>query len=310
MDLPALVEQVLRGAITPVAAPAEEDYFTAWLDHDMGAYDPVITAALGGALADRLAWVFVAGYQATIRRCFPGLPPERGWSSFVNTEDRSGSLPGTALSGEPGSRRLSGWKTWVATSDHVGRLLVSARQGETPFIVVPRDQPGIRIDSGTPKAYLSEMTQGRVEFVDVTVREAQLVGDDRTFPTFRSAESAYVRAALNAFMFAQSCRLGGPPALTGGALAGLFSAAAILQLPLPSDAAAVAMLGCDVHTQSLAGEFEPFIQKADTGLHERWIKDRRLVVGAAQGIATRAEAALTRIVQAPPAGGGEGKPWS
>ncbi len=198
MDLPTLVEDVLRGAITPVTAPAEADYFAAWLDYDAGAHDPAITAVLGGALADRLAWVFVAGYQGTIRRCFPGLPPERGWCSFVNTEDRSGSLPGTSLTGEPGKRRLSGWKTWVATSDHVERLLVSARQGETPFILMRRDQPGIRIETGPARGYLSEMAQGRVEFVDVAVREEQLLGDDRTFPTFRRAECVHLQPELPA----------------------------------------------------------------------------------------------------------------
>lgn len=299
MDLPTLVEDVLRGAITPVTAPAEADYFAAWLDYDAGAHDPAITAVLGGALADRLAWVFVAGYQGTIRRCFPGLPPERGWCSFVNTEDRSGSLPGTSLTGEPGKRRLSGWKTWVATSDHVERLLVSARQGETPFILMRRDQPGIRIETGPARGYLSEMAQGRVEFVDVAVREEQLLGDDRTFPTFRSAESAYVRAALNAFIFSQSCRLGGPPALIGGALAGLLGAAAVLRLSLLSAPAAVAMLGCDAHTRALAGEFERFIETADTALYARWMRDRRLVEGAAQGIAARAEAALADVSPPP-----------
>jgi hypothetical protein len=249
-------------------------------------------AVLGGALADRLAWVFLAGYQGTIRRCFPGLSREHGWSSFVNTEDPSGSLPGTSLTGGPPNRRLSGWKTWVAASDHAERLLVSAHQGETPFVVVRRDQPGVLIERGQPKVYLSEMTQGRVEFTDVTVGEDQLIGDERTFLMFRSAESAYVRAALNAFIFSQACQPGGWPDLIGQALAGLYAAASILQLPLPSNAAAVALFGLDVRTGALAQDFASFIEREDPGLHALWMKDRRLVDGASNGIARRAAEAL------------------
>jgi alkylation response protein AidB-like acyl-CoA dehydrogenase len=297
MDLQALVDGVLRGEVRPVWAPTEADYHAVWLEHGVGVLDPYMMAVLGGALADRLAWVFVAGYQGTIRRCFPDLPQERGWSSFVNTEDRSGSLPGTSLSGEPSNRRLSGWKTWVATSDHVERLLVSARQGETPFVVVRRDQPGVRIETGEPRAYLSEMTQGRVEFTDVLVGEDQLVGDERTFPVFRSAEAAYVRAALNAFIYSQACRLGGGPALIGQALAGVHAAASILQLPLPSHAAAVAIFGFDIRTTALAQDFATFIETEDTSLHGLWMKDRRLITGAANGIATRAVEALDDMAQ-------------
>jgi hypothetical protein len=292
MELQALVDGVLRGEVRPVSAPREADYLAAWLDYGVGALDPVMMAVLGGALADRLAWVFVAGYQGTIRRCFPGLPEQRGWSSFVNTEDRTGSLPGTSLSGEPSNRRLSGWKTWVAASDHVERLLVSARQGETPFVVVRREQPGIRIESSEPRAYLSEMTQGRVEFTDVLVGEDQLVGDERTFPVFRSAEPAYVRAALNAFIFSHGYRLSGPPSLIGQALAGVYTAAAIFQLPLPSHAAAVATFGFYIRTTALAQDFASFIETEDPSLHGLWMKDRRLITGAANGIATRAAEAL------------------
>jgi hypothetical protein len=295
MELAHVAEGVLQGEITPVSCPTEADWYAAWLEHGVGSQEDIVTAALGGALSDRLAWVFLAGYQAMIRRCFSDLPPERGWCSFVNTEDASRSLPGTTLTGEPGNRRLSGWKTWVAAADHVERLLVSSSQGEAPFVVVRRDQPGVRIETAPPKAYLSELAQGRVELADVAVSEDRILGDQRTFAVLRSSESAFVRLSLNAFMFSHACRLGGPPALIGEALSGLLGAAAVLQLPLPSDAAAVAMLGADVRTRALARDFEAFIEEHDSDLHRLWMKDRRLAEGASAGITTRAEAALNRV---------------
>ena len=293
MDLQQLVTGILAGTTAPESSPTEADYHAAWLDHRVGEEDEFMTAALGGALADRLAWVFVAGYQASMRRSFPALPRENGWCAFVNTEDRTGTYPGTTLTGEPGNHRLSGWKGWVAAADHIDHLIVTASHNQRPFMLMRRDQPGVRIVSGgPPKAYLSELVQGRAHFDNVAISETQIIGDARTFPVFRSAESAYVRTALSAFMFSHARRLGAPPALIGGALDALFACAAILQLPLPSDTAAVAMLGSASHVVALALEFESLIAQKDQALHQLWVKDRRLIRGSLPGIASRAERAL------------------
>ena len=292
MELEQLIDGVLAGEIVPQPAPTEPDYHTLWLRREVGASDELEMAALGGALADRLAWVFVAGYQATIRRCFPELPRESGWCAFVNTEDRTGVFPGTTLSGGPGQRRLSGWKGWVAAADHIDRMLVSASHNQIPFLVVRRDHPGVTIETGAPKSYLAEMVQGRVHFEDVPITEDQVIGDERTFPTFRSAESAYVRVALAAFILSHARGLNAPPALTSGAAAALFSLEAILRLELPSDAAAVGLLGAASQVGALAADFEALIEEQDAALHALWTKDRRLVGGALPGIASRAARAL------------------
>lgn len=299
MDVEQLIEGVLAGTITPEPASAESDYHGLWLRREVASGDAFRTATLGGALADRLAWVFVAGYQATIRRCFPNLPHEPGWAAFVNTEDQSGSFPGTTLTGEPGQRRLSGWKGWVAAADHIDRLLVSASHNQTPFLVIRRDQPGLTIESGSPKGYLSEMVQGRAHFDDVAIAEDQVVGDETTFPVFRSAESAYVRAALAAFILSHARRLEANPSLISGAVAALFSLDAILRLRLPSDTVAVGLLGAANQVGALAVDFEALIGERDPALHALWSKDRRLVDGALPGIEARAARALGA---APPEG--------
>jgi alkylation response protein AidB-like acyl-CoA dehydrogenase len=292
MDLGEFIERVLDGAVVPVAAPAEGDYHAAWLQHEVGSEDPFLMAALGGALADRLAWVFMAGHQGTVRHCFPRLPAEPGWSAFVNSEDPTGDLPGTALTGGPGAWRLSGAKTWVAGADHIDRLLVSARHNEVPFIVLRRATPGVHIESGEPKTYLSELVQGRVTFENVAVSEEQLTGDERTFTIFRFTEPAYVRVALNGFILSHARRLEAPAWLVGGAVAGLYSAAVILYLRPPLRSAALGLLGMDTNTRWLASEFEAFIRTRDEALHRLWTKDSHLVEASTSAIAARAEAAL------------------
>ncbi|MCC6238361.1 MAG: hypothetical protein IT299_12440 [Dehalococcoidia bacterium] len=299
MELQELVDRILDHDLEAVAAPAEADYHAAWLARDIASDAEFMLAAHGGALADRLAWVFLAGYQATIRRCFPTLPREAGWAAFVNTEDRSGDFAGTTLSGARGHRVLSGWKGWVAGAGHLDRMLVSASQGRLPFIVVRPSDPGVRLEVGPARGYLSEMTQGRAHFEDAPVREDQVIEDDSTFAVFRASESAYVRAALAAFMLAQTRRLDGPPSLIGGALALLFASESILRLPLPSDAASVAFLGVAEQTTALAAAFEDLIRERDPALYELWNKDRRLITGAFAGVQSRADAVLERVAPLP-----------
>ena len=51
---------------------ADEDAYKAlWLAAVAPQQDLGLLAVQGGLLADRLAWVFVAGYQAALRRTFP-----------------------------------------------------------------------------------------------------------------------------------------------------------------------------------------------------------------------------------------------
>ncbi|GMU39710.1 MAG: hypothetical protein AMXMBFR23_05760 [Chloroflexota bacterium] len=301
MDVPELIERIRTGVIAPIDAPDEADYHRAWIEGGVNGPDPLAVAIIGGAMADRLAWVFLAGYQATITRCFPTLPAISGWRSFVNTEDQSGRLPGTTLQNTGGARRLDGWKTWLAAAAHVDELIVSAKQNEPPFAVLPRGQAGVHIDEGTPKSYLPEMVQGTVRFDAVEVAENQVVGDASTFPIFRASETPHVRLALNAFILSHSVRLDADHVLTGEAVAGLLGASGALRLPVPSAAGALAALGVDRHTVALADRFEASISTHDEALHQRWMRDRRLVHGASPTIAARAETALAawRATDAP-----------
>ena len=49
-------------------------------------------AVKGGLLADRMAWVFVAGYQCALRHTFSELPAD-GIAVFAVSEDRKNDPP-------------------------------------------------------------------------------------------------------------------------------------------------------------------------------------------------------------------------
>lgn len=295
MDMTSFVGSVLTGELAPVAAGDEQVFHTEWVTRGLSLDDSFLMAARGGAIADRLAWVFVSGYQATIRRVFPDLSPEPGWASFVNTENPEAKLSGTTLEVDSsGNGTLRGWKTWVATSAHVSRLLVSSSQGRIPFAVVRRDQPGVEIETSPRKSYLGDMSQGRVQFHDVAVSADCIVGDERTFPVFRASESAYVRVALNAFMFAQCCRVGAPAELIARLVANLYGSQAVMAGQLPSDEATIALYGIHMETVDLAFQFQKLLAESDPDLQARWLVDRRLVDGVTVGLASRAAQALSQ----------------
>ncbi|MGE3960212.1 MAG: hypothetical protein AB7F65_00855 [Dehalococcoidia bacterium] len=292
MRFDEVVEGVLSRSIVPLTTPDEATWIATWRERRLATEDLDVMAALGGALSDRLAWVFLSGYQATIYRCFPGLSRGEGLTSFVNTEDRSGALPPAALSGEGGARRLNGWKGWVAASEHVERLLISARQEQTPFIVLRRETPGVRIESRESPSYLPELTQGRVEFVDVEVPDDRLTGDESTFPTFRVGEGAYIRVAFGAFILAHARRFDAPSTLVADALAALYAAAGCVRQPMPSTSSLIAAHAADRAVQRVLPDLEALLAERDPELLGRITRDRRLVTAASEPLASRAAQAL------------------
>ncbi len=299
VDLDAFVRSVLGGELSAIPAEEESRFHEEWVARGLSFREPFEMAVQGGAIADRLAWVFVSGYQATSRRVFPGVEPVAGWASFVNTEVQS-ELPPTRLAIDAdGNAVLRGWKTWVATSAHVSRLFVSSGPGRIPFAVVAGDQPGVEIETSPRKSYLGDMTQGRVFFRDVVVPRECVVADARTFVVFGACESAYVRVAFHAFMLAQGRRLGARTEFLSRVIANLYAAERILGGEFPSELSAVAINGVHLAGLELAGEFAALTAAADPELHARWIADRRLIDGVTAGLGSRATRTIEGLVGRP-----------
>lgn len=248
---------------------------------------------IGGALADRLPWVFLSGYQAAIRRAFPKLPASQGWTCFAATEDRDGKLPGASLHEANDRVELSGTKTWVAASDHVAQLLVTVGTAEAQRIVVAdRHAEGVTVESYDRASFLGDMSQGRAIF------EGAAIELELTVPPsghgFGAAEPLHVLTALNAFMLSHTIALAGPASLVGQTLASILGAAMLSEHELTAGIIPYGLAGLDAHTQAAAEEFQALIEEVDSELHERWSVDRRLVGMFSAGINRHAEAAADR----------------
>jgi hypothetical protein len=111
-------ETLVATGLKRIESASEAAYRDAWNERVVPLdSDPLAMAIAGGLIADRMAWVFVAGYQAACRHVFSSAAL-RSWVSYAATEDREGDppLPGVRLTGEPSSGTLSGNKAWIGAA--------------------------------------------------------------------------------------------------------------------------------------------------------------------------------------------------
>jgi len=315
-DVQETLDALITGTLHPLEAPTEAAWSAIWHRRQIGSRQPFLSAILGGALADRLAWVFAAGYQAALARIFPELPMDDDWACLAVSEDPPGaSRPGSedpdahapaaarravTLTADGAWFRLSGVKTWIAASDHVRNLVVGVGSGEDQlFAIVERDAPGVTIDTGPRRPFLGDLSQGVAHFEDVLVGPDRIVERPRRARLFGVAEPLHVHAALNAFILAHTTtapRAGGepaapaaPPELAGRALASIVAATGAASIHPGYRGVNLALVGLDAQTRATADLFEAWIETADPALHRRWLIDRRLVDMFTAGILRREE---------------------
>ncbi len=284
--------QIVRGDAQPIDAPSEGAWHSIWSERRLDSAAPLAAAMLGGAMADRLPWVFVAGYQAAIRRVFSEVT-EDGWACFAVSEDRSGELPGVALADAGSAAHLNGHKTWVAASDHVRQLVIGIGAGaEQRFALVARDDRGVSIETYEPGDFLAELSQGRASFDETPLASRALLAPSDHGRRFGVAESLHVLTALNAFMLSHARGWADASTVVGEATAGLHTATSLAAGDLTSQPVAVGLAGFSRQTVATAEAFEALAENADPRLHGRWTAERRLVEMYGSGTARRAEAAL------------------
>ena len=194
------------------AYPDEHVFHAAWqaaCSDESGALiaDEAELALAGGSIADRLAWVFVSGYQAAVRRCFPELVQGTGWTCLAAAEGRGG--PGCVLVPGPDGFLLSGEKSWIAGADVLDSLVVSLGEGDDRrFVAVSAAAPGVTIELPREPGFLGEMSQGVVRFDSVRVAAADVLSEAARGLWFRGAEPLFVLLALNACLRSRALAAG------------------------------------------------------------------------------------------------------
>ena len=293
--VPELIEQLRGGGFEPAASVAEADWYALWGAEAIGELDSLSVALKGGALADRLAWVFLAGYQGMMRYAFPFCPRD-GWSSYVASEDRSGEFPGVTLASGANGYTLSGYKSWVAASDHVDHLVVRVGAGREleAMIVLDRDALGVTLTTRPRADYLGDLSQGRAAFENVAVARDRVFGSADLPRHFEHSEPHHVLTAINAFIASHTMRLGAESGIVNAALVSIRRAVELAGEDVEDDAFIIGLAEIDSATTQAAGAFEALIEAQDPALYERWQTDRRLVNMHSAGLQKRATWLLNR----------------
>ena len=269
------LEQTIVGQV-PISTTTEGAYQQIWMRHVALQNDLGLMAVQGGLLADRLAWVFVAGYQSALRRTFMDQTFS-GWGAFAVSEDRRGDppLPGVDYQQLEDGFVVSGHKTWVATVNSVDHLVIKAGHGERAlYFNLSRHTKGLDFSARNAN-FLGEMSQGSAHLVDVKL-PADAALDAGAVAQFGQREALYIYLAFLAYA--------GRTWLRDSAQQDCLRLIQRLQQALSEHSLPLAEIkALDLAVQGVLAAVGP-TAGAD---NERWEKDQRLISMYSPGIQQR-----------------------
>ena len=266
------IEEYLQGDHRTQTCTSEAEFYTLWREKRLCAVAPAASAIVGALIADRLPWVFTAGYQATLRNAFPSLPRD-GWAAFVATEDAHAPQehPGTVLREDGDGYRLSGYKSWVAHSRCVDHLIVSVNDPggdkyRAQAVIVPSSADGVHLSHRTQASFLAAMSQGFAHFDNIPVaRDAVLAFEP--LRQFGRTEAKYVMLSCTTFMIAH---VPSPASLRDRLIA---MAAALLSLLAETETSRQVYAALDREYQACVADFDA---QVDTHRIPAYDADKRL----------------------------------
>ncbi len=299
---------LLSAPIDPKPIASLEDF---WRHHGATAQRerlPCDRAILGGFHADRLAYAFVAGYQAALRAIAPDLPADR-MASICITEKGGGhprAIETRLTRVDEGNLRLDGHKRWASLARGDGVLLVAASEGvdeegrnRLRIARVEAGAPGVSVTPMTAAAFLPEIEHAEVTLSGVMVREEDLFegdGYECVIRPFRTVEDIHVQAAVFAYLLREARRIGLPRALIEKSAAQIVSLRALAEEDPSAAAIHIALGGALALGSALIGEIESAWSAArDSAAWERWERDRPLLGVASRVRSARLERAWERL---------------
>ena len=267
--------------------------------------------------ADRLATVFVAGYQGALRALLmrndvtAGPADDRIILCLAATE-AGGARPTaieTALTPTDNGYKLQGAKQWItgAGPGTAAHFLVVARLGDrqlaggklVPNLVVVRvaaQQPGVSVTPMPPTPFIPEVPHGQPRFDGVAVGQSDILpgdGYENYLKPFRTTEDIFVMAAVAAYLLVQAQRAHRLDIGQRCAHA-LQSLAGIAERPW-LDATVHLVLAGVVETMGLVAAAAGDLWPQGSPQAARWQHDQALLMVAGKARAARAQSAWERL---------------
>jgi hypothetical protein len=297
---------LLLRKLLELRAPAHETLESWWRgteEQRTGFDTPVDRALLGGALADRVGFAFVGGYQAALEALFGPAP---GITSLCVTE-AAGNRPqdiATTLKPTGAGFVINGRKKWATGGPLAQSLLVAATTGTDDLgrnhlrvVRIPAKATGVRIIAATA-SFVPEIPHAEIELDGVTVSEADVLPGDgyaSYIKPFRTVEDAHVHAALLGYVIGVARRIKVARDLIEQLLAAALAIRNVALADPRSPATHIALAGSLSQVAHVVGEVELRWEDSEGPEWTRWLRDRAIfrVAGAAR--AARREKAWSLI---------------
>lgn len=263
-------------------------------------------AAMGGALGDRLAFAFAAGYQSALKALFA----ERlhGWASFCVTE-ASGNSPkaiATSMDEQDNHWTLNGSKTFVTGCKEAQLLFVAACEGVAEdglknirMVCVDKSTPGICVEIMPELPFVPEISHGVVHFKNVAFKALDILPGDgylNYVKPFRTIEDLHVLAAVLGYIISRALATRWQRELLEQLLACLFAHRSLATMPALSAELHIALAGVRSQFENLLPEIEAQWQSKDAERFDAWERDKKLLSIAGSAREKRREAAWQKIL--------------
>lgn len=263
---------------------------------------PFEAALLGGALADRIGYAFVAGIQAALGALLPGV--SRAEVPALLATEAQGAHPRTiATRFDEAAGTVIGEKRFATLAPVADVLLVLAKAGETEgrnvlrVVRVDPRAPGVRIEPMPQLAFAPEVPHATV-FLDGASVAGVLEGDgfERYVKPFRTLEDVHVMAAILAHVTVEARARNWPQAVIEDALAAIAALRGISDAP-PLDAPThVALAGALRAARTVLEAVDRcFAAGPADDPSKRWHRDRPLASVAERARTQRLEVAWSRL---------------
>ncbi len=268
--------------------------------------DPGERAAIGGLLADRLGYAFLAGYACALARLAPGIAPRAALSV---TEERGGHPRAIETRFElgPDGPRLTGTKTFVTLGAFAEELVVVATAGERDgrpdlrCAIVRTDAPGVTLAPGPELPFAPEIPHARL-VLDRAPCARVLDGDAYVcvVKPFRTIEDVHVLVATLGWLV-RVARVSDWPRATTERLAALVASGLGLagrEADAPGVHVGLAGLFAALRALLDDGSACPW-GRVEEATRARYTRDRPLLVVAEHARAARLEAAWRALAGSP-----------
>ncbi|MBL4608340.1 MAG: hypothetical protein JKY01_11010 [Pseudomonadales bacterium] len=289
------VSSLLLSQDVDLSLPEEGGSILKWKSEvfsNLACYDSWLDKAMaGGFLSDRMAYVFLSGYQAALHAKFPMLSADKLGAFCVSEE--GGNRPKAILTSfqkEGGNYKLNGIKTFVTCAEDADELLVaafdSALASPRPAIKIFHIDAAVEgacIEEDKTLPFMPELKRGRLTLDGCMCSAASLLEGDGYadyIKPFSPLEALYVMAAGVSYMMRLARLYQWPDTFVEQCFALLISieGASFCEPETVENQIFISGLKEQIKALVIMTENPGYWAESDPDVYKRWLRDKVMLM--------------------------------